>query len=329
MASDVKEPRQAAADDPVLRKLADDGIHLGITAWAQLALVECGAIYPPTATTAEERLRFYASRYPITEVDSTFYHPPAERVTALWAARTPPGFVFDVKAFRLLTQHPTPPSELWPDLREALSADLAAKPLIYARDLPPNLVAETLHRFAAALEPLRAASRLGVVLFQLPRYVYPSRTSFGYLEWVAEQLPDLRVAVEFRQHRWMDEEHRDGTLDFLTRHNLVYVCIDEPQGFPSSVPPIAAATADIAEVRFHGRNRQMWEARDVSPRQRYAYNYRPAELAEWVPKIGALHAGGRPVHVLMNNCWRGFAVRNAHTLARLLTEDRLRVAPAG
>jgi hypothetical protein len=40
-----------------------------------------------------------------------------------------------------------------------------------------------------------------------------------------------------------------------------------------------------------------------------------------VPKIRALHAEGRPVHVLMNICWRGFAVRSAHTLAMLLTQD--------
>ena len=31
----------------------------------------------------------------------------------------------------------------------------------------------------------------------------------------------------------------------------------------------------------------MWEARDVAPCRRYAYNYSPDELAEWVPKIPA------------------------------------------
>jgi len=100
-------------------------------------------------------------------VDSTFYHPPARRTAALWVARTPPGFLFDVKAFRLLTQHPTPPSALRRDLREALPDEQAAKPRVYARDLPSELVTEALHRFADALQPLQAAGRLGVVLFQL------------------------------------------------------------------------------------------------------------------------------------------------------------------
>lgn len=108
-----------------------------MTAWVQLAEAECGAIYPPAASTAGERLRFYAARYPITEVDSSLCFPPAERTTALWADRAPPWFVFDLKAFRLLTQHPTRPDALWPDLRQVPPAQQAAKPLMYARDLPP------------------------------------------------------------------------------------------------------------------------------------------------------------------------------------------------
>jgi uncharacterized protein YecE (DUF72 family) len=64
----------------------------------------------------------------------------------------------------------------------------------------------------------------------------------------------------------------------------------------------------------------MWEARGVRPVERYAYDYRPGELAEWVPRITALHEDGRPVHLLMNNLYRGYAVRNARMLARLLEE---------
>jgi uncharacterized protein YecE (DUF72 family) len=172
--------------------------------------------------------------------------------------RIPPGFFFfDVKAFRLLTHHPTPPSRLWRDLRNALPAEQLAKPSVYARDLSPELLGEVMRRFAAALEPMHVAGRLGLVLFQFPRYVYPSRSTFGYLEWVPNELTGLRVAVEFRQHRWMDHEHRDAVVDFLTKHNLVDVCVDEPQGLTSSVPLVAVATADLAEVRFHDRNSKL------------------------------------------------------------------------
>jgi uncharacterized protein YecE (DUF72 family) len=107
----------------------------------------------------------------------------------LWAERTPHGFVFDLKAFRLLTQHPTPPGALWPDLRDALPADQAAKRQIYARDLPDDFVTEAFRRFGSALESLRSGGRLGLVLFRFPRYSYPSRVSLEYLERVARQLP--------------------------------------------------------------------------------------------------------------------------------------------
>ncbi len=153
-------------------------------------------------------------------------------------------------------------------------------------DLHYDLAAEAFRRFAGVLEPLQAAGRLGVAVFQFPRYFYPSRVSSGYLERVARQLPGVRVAVEFRQPRWMDEEHRDSTL---SRHRLAYVCVDEPRGFPDTLPPVAAATADVAAVRFHGRNRQAWAQRDASPQRRYAYNCRSAS-----PSPTCWTCGGRP-----------------------------------
>ncbi|TCO15736.1 uncharacterized protein YecE (DUF72 family) [Kribbella steppae] len=320
MASHARAQSGAAAKASIIRSLAESGLSLGIAAWTEPSLVESGELYPPDVVTAEQRLRYYAECYPLTEVDSTFYHPLAQRTAALWAARTPPGFVFDVKAFRLLTHHPTPPSTLWRDLREALPPEQAGKPRVYARDLPRELVAQALRRFAASVEPLRTGGHLGIVLFQLPRYVYPSRASYGYLEWVSEQLPDVQVGVEFRQSRWMDDDHCQGTLDFLTRHGLTYVCVDEPQGFPSSVPPVAAATSDVAVVRFHGRNTERWEARGVRPVQRHTYEYRPEELAEWVPRIRALHEHGRPVHLIFTNVHRGYAAHSARILARLLSD---------
>jgi len=308
-----------AADDPVIRGLADRGLYVGVAAWSEPSLAQ---LYPPTAKTAEERLRHFAAQFAITEVDSTFYHPLAERAAALWAARTPPGFLFDVKAFRLLSQHPTPPAELWRDLREALPTELATKPRVYARDLPPEVVTEALRRFSSAVQPLRDSGRLGLLLFQLPRYIYPSRVSFGYLEFVARELPGLPVGVEFRQPRWMDDDHRQRTLDLLAGHGFAYVCVDEPQGLATSMPPVAAATATVAAVRFHGRNRELWEASGVIPARRHEYDYKAEELAEWVPRIMSLHEGGRPVQLLMNNIGGGYAIHNARLLAHMLA-DRL------
>jgi uncharacterized protein YecE (DUF72 family) len=300
-------------------RLAAAGILIGTCSWTDPTLTGTDAFYPDTAMSAEERLRYYATAFPIVEVDATYYAPPSERTAGYWVERTPKDFVFDVKAYRLLTEHPTPPSSLWKDLRSRVPEELAGKRNVYARDLPGDLVEEAFSRFAEALLPLHSAGKLGSVLFQLPPYVYPSRVSFGILERAARLLGEYRVAVEFRQERWMDEAHRDETLSFLEDHGLVFVGVDAPQGFPSSMPPVAAATVDdLAEVRFHGRNAENWEKRGISAAERFRYDYTRADLEEWVPRIAALRAEGRRLHLLMNNCYADYGIRSARLLADLL-----------
>jgi uncharacterized protein YecE (DUF72 family) len=101
-------------------------------------------------------------------------------------------------------------------------------------------------------------------------------------------------------------------------HNIPLVCVDEPQGLPSSMPPLAEATAEIAIVRFHGRNREMWGRRGATTADRFDYLYSEDELAEWVSPIQRLAAETREVHVLMNNCVRDKAVVNAGQMRALL-----------
>ncbi|MGH8874353.1 MAG: DUF72 domain-containing protein [Acidimicrobiia bacterium] len=307
-----------AAEPEPIRRLAEQGIYLGTCSWTDPTLIEGDAFYPREDMTAEERLGFYASQFPIVEVDATYYAPPSERTAGLWVERTPAEFTFDVKAFRLLTQHPTPLSSLWKDLRSEVPEELAGKRNLYMRDLPRELQAEAIDRFAQALRPLHSAGKLGVVLFQLPPYVYPARGSFGYLSWAAERLTGYAVAVEFRNDRWMDDQHRDETLSFLERHDLAYVCVDEPQGFRSSVPPVAALTAEVAEVRFHGRNAETWEQKGISAAERFRWDYSEEELGPWVGSIRDLATRARRVHLLMNNCYADYGIRSARLLGEML-----------
>jgi uncharacterized protein YecE (DUF72 family) len=308
------------ADEQTTTRLSRRGIYLGTCSWTDPTLIEAGTFYPGPGMSAAERLAHYAGHFPIVEVDATYYAPPAERTAGLWVERTPADFIFDVKAFRLLTQHPTPPRSLWKDVLAALPDDLKGKRNLYSRDLPRELLEEAFRRFVTALLPLHSAGKLGVVLFQLPPYVYPSSGAFGYLSWAAERLAEYRVAVEFRQQRWMDEAHRQTTLSFLEEHRLSYVCVDEPQGFRSSVPPVAAATAAVAEVRFHGRNAETWEAPGIGAAERFRYDYDAAELGEWVPRIRSLAEQAPRVHVLMNNCYADYGIRSARLLADLLDQ---------
>src|SRR4051794_3091964 len=89
-------------------------IRGGTAGWTDKTLLDSGW-YPKDATSAQARLGYYATRFPLVEVDSTYYSPPAEQTAALWVARTPPGFVFNIKAFSLLTGHPTQPAKLYKD----------------------------------------------------------------------------------------------------------------------------------------------------------------------------------------------------------------------
>ncbi len=294
-------------------------ILIGTSSWTDPTLVKDGGFYPSAANTAEKRLRFYATKFPLVEVDSTYYYPPSEKNSVLWLERTPADFTFNIKAYSLLTNHPTRPDSLYADIKAELPAEQLEKRFLYRDKLPDAAVEEVWQRFRDALMPLHSAGKLGAILFQFPQWFTISRANKAYIEECAGRLPDYRIAVEFRHASWMREDNQEETLSFLEERNLPLVCVDMPQGFDSSMPPIAAATADdIAMVRFHGRNTEAWNTKSETASERFKYDYSQQELGEWAPRISALAEETRETHVLMNNCYRDFAVRNARELGDLL-----------
>lgn len=294
------------------------GILIGTCSWTDPTLIESGRFYPPSVRTAEERLRYYAGEFRIVEVDSTYYALPSERTSRLWVERTPDDFVFNVKAFRLLTQHPASPSALPADLRQELPAPVREKATLYLRDLPRKVVEELWGRFRSAILPLDSAGKLGVVLLQFPPWFAAGASQMEYILSCKERLGQYRAAIEFRHVSWLGEANRGRVLGFLRENDLPLVCVDEPQGFKSSVPPLAEATSDIAVVRFHGRNRAAWEKPGVTASERFNYYYSEAELEEWVPRIRALAEKSGWVHVLFNTNYGDQGVVNARLLGKLL-----------
>ena len=212
-------------------------ILVGTASWADKSLLDSRLFYPKEAKSAEARLRYYATHFPLVEVDSSYYAMPAPQVAELWAQRTPASFVFDLKAFRLFTQHQTPPRVLPKDIQEALGP-LAEKKNVYYADFPPELMAEMWRRFRLALEPLRHAGKLGAVLFQFPPWFYHRRSNLAHIAHCAQVLDGYQVAVEFRNRTWFDDKHRSEVLDFERKHRLAHVVVDEPQGFSSSIPSV-------------------------------------------------------------------------------------------
>jgi uncharacterized protein YecE (DUF72 family) len=287
-------------------------IKIGTCSWTDPSLLKAGW-YPPEADSPEARLAHYASRFPVVEVDATYYSLPSARNAALWAERTPAGFTFDVKAFSLMTGHGTTLAKLPPILRESLPPDVTGKEgNLYLKDLPPEAQTWIWHAFDDALTPLVEAGKLGAILLQFPPWFGINRDHKRHIEQCRTMLPQRRLAVEFRNRSWLEERNAAETLGFLADNDMTYVCVDEPQGFPSSVPPITAATTSgLAIVRFHGRNRESWAARGVSAAERFRYYYEGAELAEWVPRVEELASKTEETHALFNNCYSDYGVRNA------------------
>jgi uncharacterized protein YecE (DUF72 family) len=284
-------------------------VKVGTASWTDRTLLASGW-YPSTANTAEKRLAYYARHFPLVEVDATYYAPPSEDNARLWAQRTPAGFTFNIKAFSLLTGHPTKVSALPKDLRPETD-----KKNIYPDALPAQAYEDLWSRFLSALDPLVQAGKLGLILFQFPPWFTIRYANKQYVLEVAARCRPLRIAVELRHESWFAGDNESETLDFLREHNLPYVCVDMPQGHKSSIPPVVAATSDLAVVRFHGHS-DKWTSKDIH--EKFGYLYGEEELAQWAPKVRDLADQTDQTHVLMNNCYSDYAQRNAEQLIDLL-----------
>jgi len=311
-------------------------IRIGTCSWADEALVKHW--YPRGMRSAEERLRYYAERFSTVEVDSTYYRLPEPEMTARWAERTPPGFVFHVKAFGMMTRHPVRLEQLPPDLRELADVDERGR----VERPPRELRGEVFHRFRAALEPLRSAGKLGGILLQFPSYVVPKPASYAYLEWAKEALAGEELLVEFRHRDWLTEGERARTLAFLEELGATFVVTDSPQTEAKNlVPTVVAVTSRLSYVRFHGRNAATWNVRGRSAAERFDYLYGEEELRGWIEPLRELAGRAEEVYAFFNNngrnraaepdpsggeTWIAQAPTNAVMLRSLLEEAGVPVA---
>ncbi len=197
-----------AATEP-LHTSAGHLVRVGTASWTDPTMTASGVFYPTDASTAEERLAFYASRFPVVEVDATYYALPSRRTSELWVERTPPDFVFDIKAHALLTGQPTETKRLPKAIREALPATLADKPRLYAKDLPGELLAEVWRLFADGVAPLAEAGQLGAVFLQYPKWFFTSSENRDAIREAKAALEPygLRVAVELRDPALFTREY--------------------------------------------------------------------------------------------------------------------------
>jgi uncharacterized protein YecE (DUF72 family) len=220
-----------------------------------------GVFYPQSGSSARW-LEIYAQSFDTVEINATFYRLPAVKTVEGWAKRTPDDFLFALKASRYLTH---------------------VKRL---RD-----IVEGVKRMDACVEPLRQASKLGPMLWQLPPHL--SRDD-DLLQTALEALTPGSHAFEFRDSSWFAED----VYELLRRHGAALVVADRAPGSPSPW----VDTADWSYLRFHSGR-----ARDG--------DYSARELRAWAKRL-TCQTGA--VFAYFNNDWQGFAIANAQTLRALV-----------
>jgi uncharacterized protein YecE (DUF72 family) len=256
-------------------------IRVGTAAWS-----DHEEFYPKGIKPAD-RISYYARHFPVVEVNSSYYHIMPARNYAGWAAKTPDDFVFNVKAFGVLTGH--------------------------RRDEEASR--EVFDAFRASYAPLREAGKLGAVLFGFPPWFDASDANKDEIARCVEHMADDPILVEFRNKSWLTGKQTADTLEFLRGLGLSYVTVDAPQVGTGTAPLVPAVTnARLAYLRMHGRNKETWYKKVETTGERFNYLYKQPEIDELAGIARELSEQARELHVIFNNNAQNYAVTNARMM---------------
>jgi uncharacterized protein YecE (DUF72 family) len=196
-------------------------IRIGTCGWSYK---EWSGVFYPEGLAAGEFLSYYAERYPVVEVDSTFYRSPTRKMVEGWRDKTPDAFGFSLKVPQVITHE-----KLLLECQEELDAYLYAVRLLGSKLLCCCLqfgyfnkkVFASLDAFLERLDPFLSA--------------WPD---------------DVPLAVEVRNKNWMTEQ----LASCLRSHQAVWVLPDQAW-MPSPlsvVKKLDAVTGPFAYVRLLG-----------------------------------------------------------------------------
>lgn len=299
--------------------------RIGLSAWTDKSMLDDGRFYPFKTMTAEERLWWYSHFFDVVEVNSSYYAIPSPDTTAAWVQRTPPEFLFNVKAYALLTGHHLDAARLPDELGAMLPRSLRAKRVgrIANSEFGHQAREWAYAELNKALRPLRDAGKLGYVLFQLAPWVKRSEEALSRFTALPRRLPDTVIAVEFRHRSWFGN-HTDETLRALQRAGLSYVSIDGPRS-RTAVPSLPALTSPTAVFRLHGRNFQGFlaqlQGKAPTVAEKFGYLYDERELEGIARAAGSLNGKAERVHMAMNNNRGDYPAINGMRLKEMLLED--------
>ncbi len=246
-----------------------------------------GLLYPP-GTKPATYLEVYAQHFNAVELNASFYAIPGVKAFEGMLRRSDGRVRFAVKLHRSMTHERT------------------------ATD-------ETYRRLFESVRPLAEAGVLGPFLAQFPYAFHRTPENRRYLLDLVTRFEGYRLAVEFRHASWDQEAVRAA----FRERGLVWVANDYPplRGLPK---PVLYVTAEVAYLRFHGRNtRTWWEGRTQA--ERHDYLYTPDELAPWARALAAQQEAVREAWLIFNNTTKGHALRNLAMMKELLEAAGLEV----
>ncbi len=254
------------------------------------AFTDHEGFYPPTLPQGE-RLGYYARRFDLVEVDSTFYGLPRPSTLARWVEATPEGFTMDIKAERRMTGH--------------------------VRGMTFEEQFAACRAFQERFETFARSGRMGYVLLQFPPWLRMGAEAMRVVRSLRQELAAFRVSVEMRNRSWY-QGGGEELMGLLREIGAAHVVADEPQVGQGSVPLVPAVTDEVAILRLHGRNAETWYVRGQSSQDRFYYLYSQEELVALRRTAEVLQESAREVHVLFNNNHGDFAIRGALAMREML-----------
>ena len=277
---------------------------IGTASWSDPEFVRD---WYPRGLPAQERLRFYAGRFQMVELNSSFYGIPQKRQVQQWTQVTPPGFTFNVKLHKLLSRHSCEKKMLPPALQKI--AETTGNDRV---KLTPEIEVATAKAFLEAIQPFQVAGKLGALLLQLSPSFSPRQNRLAELEPLLDLLASCTVAMELRNRNWVEGNHLAQTTGFLRERRVTLVSVDAPQSENFNVMPAldAITNPSLAYLRLHGRNAHGYISGKSVP-ERFDYDYRDDELEDVYRRVNRLGSQTDHVYVIFNNNRSNFAPKNA------------------
>ena len=241
-----------------------------------------GLLYPE-GTKKGKYLELYAQSFNAVELNSSFYAIPGTKAFQGMVDKSGARVRFAVKVHQSMT---------------------------HSRDADENMYA----RLVESVEPLREVGMLGPFLVQFPYSFHRTAENRVYLKDLVDRLAGERLAIEFRNQAWQN----DDVLAAFEDLGITYVSVDYPQVGGMPVPELHI-TSSTAYIRMHGRNEAKWYD-GQSAAQRHDYLYTPDELRPWVLAIKENEGALSQAYVMLQNTTKGSALKNIEMLRVLFSE---------